>query len=57
VPAANISLNNGAYDNEGLYEVTTFTNGRTYALIDDNDPTFSPFPRSELCERLAINFA
>jgi predicted Zn-dependent protease len=50
VPAANISLNNGAYDNEGLYEVTTFTNGRTYALIDDNDPTFSPFPRSELCE-------
>ena len=35
----------------GIYEVTTFTNGRTYALIDNNTafPTFS-----ELCE-LATN--
>lgn len=30
VPACNISWN------EGLREVTTFTNGRTYALVDDN---------------------
>jgi len=33
--------------NQGLYEVTTFTNGRTYALIDNN--TYA-FPMSELCE-------
>jgi hypothetical protein len=33
--------------NQGLYEVTTFTNGRTYGLIDNN--TYS-FPLSELCE-------
>ncbi len=33
--------------NEGIYEVTTFTNGRTYALIDNN--TYA-FPLSELCE-------
>ena len=37
--------------NEGLYEVTTFTNGRTYALIDND--TYS-FALSELCE-LATN--
>jgi hypothetical protein len=37
--------------NEGIYEVTTFTNGRTYALIDND--TYS-FAFSELCE-LATN--
>jgi hypothetical protein len=37
--------------NGGLYEVTTFTNGRTYALIDND--TYS-FALSELCE-LATN--
>ena len=51
VPAVNISWNGGAYDNEGLYEVTTFSNGRTYALVDNNTYTFA---MSELCE-LATN--
>jgi hypothetical protein len=32
----------------GIYEVTTFTNGRTYALIDNN--TYYPYTFSELCE-------
>jgi hypothetical protein len=36
--------------NQGLYEVTTFTNGRVYALIDNN--TYA-FPLSELCELTA----
>jgi len=44
VPTNNISWN------QGIYEVTTFTNGRTYALIDYNYTNFSPFARSELCE-------
>ena len=33
--------------NDGIYEVTTFTNGRTYALIDNNN--VNP-PLKELCE-------
>jgi hypothetical protein len=41
VPAVNISWN------EGLYEVTTFPNGRTYGLIDNN--TYQ-FVLDELCE-------
>ncbi len=41
VPAANISWN------EGLIEVTTFTNGRTYALVDYNQ---SGNTTKELCE-------
>jgi hypothetical protein len=41
VPYVNISWN------EGLYEVTTFPNGRTYGLIDNN--TYS-FVMDELCE-------
>jgi hypothetical protein len=41
VPAGNISWN------AGLYEVTTFPNGRVYALIDDDTYEFA---RSELCE-------
>jgi hypothetical protein len=46
VPPVNISWN------EGIYEVTTFTNGRTYALIDNN--YYYPYVNSELCE-LATN--
>ena len=38
--------------NEGIIEVTTFTNGRTYALIDNNN--FNP-PISELCELVPGN--
>ncbi len=45
VPPVNISWN------EGIYEVTTFPNGRTYGLIDDNS---NQFARSQLCE-LAAN--
>ena len=45
VPPVNISWN------AGIYEVTTFTNGRTYALIDNNGYQFA---MSELCE-LATN--
>ncbi|MGO8701861.1 MAG: Ig-like domain repeat protein [Limisphaerales bacterium] len=41
VPQVNISWN------KGLYEVTTFPNGRTYALVDNNTYTFA---MSELCE-------
>ncbi|MGD0812857.1 MAG: hypothetical protein ABSA83_04580 [Verrucomicrobiota bacterium] len=41
VPPVNLSWN------KGLYEVTTFRNGRTYALIDNNTYAFA---RSELCE-------
>jgi hypothetical protein len=41
VPPVNIDWD------EGLYEVTTFPNGRTYALIDNE--TY-PFGNSELCE-------
>jgi len=41
VPAVNIDWD------EGLYEVTTFPNGRTYALIDNE--TY-PLGNSELCE-------
>lgn len=41
VPPVNISWN------EGLYEVTTFPNGRTYGLIDNN--TYN-FVMDELCE-------
>ncbi|HEX3717558.1 MAG TPA: fibronectin type III domain-containing protein [Verrucomicrobiae bacterium] len=43
---ANVDTNHIAW-NEGLYEVTTFTNGHTYALIDNI--SFTP-AASELCE-------
>jgi hypothetical protein len=33
--------------NQGLFEVTTFTNGRTYALIDNTSPGYA---LKELCE-------
>ena len=41
VPAVNLSWE------KGLYEVTSFTNGRTYALIDNDTYQFG---NSELCE-------
>ena len=43
---ANVNSNNISWD-AGLRDVTTFTNGRTYALIDNN--TFNPVVE-ELCE-------
>jgi hypothetical protein len=50
VPAVNLSPSDPGY--YGLYEVTTFTNGRTYALI--NNYRYDPYINSELCE-LATN--
>ena len=44
------SINNSGWSG-GPYEITDFTNGRTYALIDNN--SYNP-TRSELCE-LAAN--
>jgi hypothetical protein len=43
---ANVSTNHFPW-NEGLYEVTTFTNGRTYALLENTSFQFAP---GELCE-------
>ncbi len=43
----------GELGNQGIYEVTTFTNGRTYALINNYTyvgPPWNLFPYSELCE-------
>ncbi|MGO8697224.1 MAG: fibronectin type III domain-containing protein [Limisphaerales bacterium] len=42
VPPVNISWN------KGIYEVTTFSNNHTYALIDNN--YYWPYVNSELCE-------
>ena len=44
---ANVPTNNIFLDNEGLMQVTTLTNGRTYALVNDSSIQFAPF---ELCE-------
>ncbi len=46
VPASNIAPSS----QEGIYEVTTFTNGHTYALVNNYGIQFSP---SELCELTA----
>src|ERR1700730_14386272 len=47
VDPLHISWNNGLFDDEGLFEVTTFTNGRTYALVDNHA---YPYILKELCE-------